>query len=149
MHIDDIFQHTFKAIGQQLGLRVRMVDGHLQIKDLIATICIVEAEKTAVILSELYPQYVWLAAGGLFELQPQKFLSLRHHKVVLFPDTDSDCKAYTIWYNTAQQVMQSFFWPRSNVIYVSDFLERDATAEQKERKIDLVDFIIESRSKST
>ena len=35
MHIDDIFQHTFKAIGQQLGLRVRMVDGHLQIKDLM------------------------------------------------------------------------------------------------------------------
>ena len=45
--------------------------------------------------------------------------------------------------------MQSFFWPRSNVIHVSDFLERHATAEQKERKIDLVDFIIESRSKST
>lgn len=265
MHIDDIFQHTFKAVGQRLGLSIRMVDGHLQIKDLMrhpiwvswlsakssfcraveqcgllthrqmvhaalryrlgrskddaviywqidqlgqihdgklmwygpdchrikgknatwamyllkdyfkipqdtfqathvffglhllsssisqdtATVCIVEAEKTAVILSELYPQYIWLAAGGLFELQPQKFLSLKHYKVVLFPDTDSDCKAYTIWYNTAQQVMQSFFWPRSNVIHVSDFLERHATAEQKERKIDLVDFIIESRSKST
>lgn len=37
------------------------------------TVCIVEAEKSAVILSELYPQYIWLAAGGLSELQPQKF----------------------------------------------------------------------------
>ena len=264
MHINDIFQNTFKAIGQQLGLRVRMVDGHLQIKDLMhhpmwvrplsakssfcravvqcgiltqrqmvhaawryrlgrskddaviywqidqlgqvhdgklmwygpdchrikgkkatwamyllknyfnipqetfqathvffglhllshptpgpVTVCIVEAEKTAIILSELYPQHIWLAAGGLFELQPQKFIALKHYKVVLFPDTDSDCKGYTIWYNTAQQVMQSFLWPKSNVIHVSDFLERHATAEQKERKIDLVDFIIESRSKST
>ena len=138
-------QETFQATHVFFGLHLlsSSVTHHT------ATICIVEAEKTAVILSELYPQHVWLAAGGLFELQPQKFLSLRHHKVVLFPDTDSDCKAYTIWYNTAQQVMQSFFWPRSNVIYVSDFLERYATAEQKERKIDLVDFIIESRSKST
>ena len=31
-------------------------------------VAIVEAEKTAVILSEHYPQYIWLAAGGLYEL---------------------------------------------------------------------------------
>ena len=109
------------------------------------TVCIVEAEKSAVILSELYPQYTWLAAGGLFELQPQKFWSLRSHKVILFPDTDPDLQAFTTWYDVAQQVMRSFYWPRGNPIHVSDFLERHATPEQKRRKIDLVDYILDNK----
>ena len=107
------------------------------------TVCIVEAEKSAVILSELYPQYIWLAAGGMNELQPYKFQPLKRYKVILFPDTDPHLTAYTNWYNAAQQVMRSFFWPRDNPIYVSDFLERCASAEQKARKIDLVDFLAE------
>lgn len=108
-----------------------------------STVRIVEAEKSAVILSELYPQYIWLAAGGVSELQVAKFLPLRRHKVVLFPDTDPDCTAYTKWYDVAQQVMRSFFWPKSNPIRVSDYLELHATPSQKSRKIDLVDFILE------
>ena len=106
-------------------------------------ICLVEAEKSAVILSELYPQYIWLAAGGLFELQVTKFLPLRHFRVILFPDTDPDGRAFREWYNVAQQVMQSFFWPRHNIIRVSPILELRATEEQKSRKIDLVDFLSE------
>ena len=105
---------------------------------------VVEAEKTAVIMSELCPQYIWLAAGGLWALQPDLFRPLRGRKVILFPDTDPDLRAYTLWYNTAQQVMKSFLWPRHNKIIVSDFLERNASAEQKQRKIDLVDYILES-----
>ena len=107
-------------------------------------VCIVEAEKSAVILSELYPQYVWLAAGGLFELQPPKFWALQHCQIILLPDTDEELRAYTEWYDVAQQVMQSFLWPKQNRIYVSDFLERHASADQKRRKIDLVDYIQES-----
>ena len=106
-------------------------------------VCIVEAEKSAVILSERYPQYIWLAAGGLGEVQVSKFLPLRHYKVVLFPDTDPDCIAYTRWYNAAQQVMHSFFWPKNNPIRVSDYLELHASPSQKSRKIDLVDYILE------
>lgn len=108
------------------------------------TVCVVEAEKSAVILSELYPQYIWLAAGGLFELQLQKFYALMSYKVVLLPDTDPEHKAYMLWYETAQKVSKSFLWPRNNPIYVSDFLERHATADQKRRKIDLVDYYFET-----
>ena len=53
-------------------------------------------------------------------------------------------QAYTQWYDVAQQVMHSFLWPKQNRIYVSDFLERHASADQKRRKIDLVDYIQES-----
>ena len=106
-------------------------------------VCVVEAEKSAVILSELYPQYIWLAAGGMHEVQVNKFLPLRYYKVILFPDTDPDGTAFRCWYDAAQQVMRSFFWPRHNHIRVSPILELHATVSQKQRKIDLVDFLFE------
>ena len=130
----DAFQSTHVFFGTHL---LRVVSG---------TVCLVEAEKSAIILSELYPQYIWLAAGGLFELQLQKFYALMRYKVILLPDTDPDSKAYTLWYETAQKVSKSFLWPRNNPIYVSDFLERHATPDQKRRKIDLVDFILENKN---
>ena len=104
-------------------------------------IAIVESEKSAFILSELYPEYIWLASGGLGEVQPDKFRPLRGHRVILFPDTDSDSIAYKRWYDAAQLVMHQPFWEESPPIRVSPILEMHATEEQKRRKIDLVDFL--------
>ena len=76
--------------GKQEGDIVRhcLFGLHL-LKDLdLQPVAVVEAEKTAVILSAYYPQYVWLATGGLFEVQPEKFRPLKGRKVILFPDTD-------------------------------------------------------------
>ena len=109
-------------------------------------IAVVEAEKTAVILSERYPEYVWLAAGGLGEVQVDKFRPLRGHKVILFPDTDPEGIAYKRWYEAAQLVMQQPFWEGSPPIRVSAVLEQHASAEQKARKIDLVDFLLDRRT---
>jgi len=102
-------------------------------------IAVVEAEKTAVIMSEVYPQYVWMAAGGLSALSAEKLRPLRDHKVVLFPDTDPDGTTYACWKAIAGEASRSFLSP----IYVSPLLERHATPEQKEAKIDLVDFLFE------
>lgn len=107
------------------------------------TVCVVEAEKTAFILSERYPQYVWLAAGGLGEVQVDKFRPLRGRRVILFPDTDPEGMAYRRWYEAAQMVMQQPFWEDSPPIRVSTVLEQHASAEQKARKIDLVDFLFD------
>jgi hypothetical protein len=109
-------------------------------------ICVVEAEKTAFILSERYPQYVWLAAGGLGEVQVDKFRPLRGRRVILFPDTDPEGMAYRRWYEAAQMVMQQPFWEDSPPIRVSTVLEQHASAEQKARKIDLVDFLFDRRT---
>lgn len=106
-------------------------------------VAIVEAEKTAVILSEYYPQYIWLAAGGLGELQVNKFRPLRGRKVVLFPDTDPDGKTFANWHQRAQEVMAEPFWEDSPPIRVSPVLELHATPEQKQRKIDLIDFLFD------
>ena len=100
-------------------------------------IAVVEAEKTAVIMSAHYPQYLWLAAGGLTELTAQKLFPLRHHRIVLFPDTDPDQTAYKRWYTIAQEARRLYDLD----IHVSSLLERRATAAQKQAKIDLVDFL--------
>ena len=105
------------------------------------SVCVVEAEKTAVIMSELYPQYVWLAAGGLGEVQAEKFRPLRGHKVILFPDTDPDGIAFKRWSDAATLVMNQVFWEDSPPIRVSPLLETHATPEQKAAKIDLIDFL--------
>ena len=107
----------------------------------LSPIAIVEAEKTAVILSARYPQYIWLAAGGLGEVQPDKFRPLRGRHIIMFPDTDPDGIAFKRWSDAANLVMQQLFWEDSPPIRVSPILEQQATSEQKQRKIDLVDFL--------
>ena len=108
-------------------------------------VAIVEAEKTAVILSEHYPQYIWLATGGQGELQPDKLRPLRGRKVVLFPDTDPDGKTFRSWSDIAREVMDSVFWEGSPPIRVSPILEQHASPTQKAAKIDLVDFLLDAR----
>lgn len=111
-----------------------------------SSVALVEAEKSAFILSELYPEYIWLAAGGLGGVQPEKFRPLKGHKVIMFPDTDPDGTAFKQWSEAAKEVMQSIFWEDSPPIRVSPILELNATPEQKQRKIDLVDFLFEGQA---
>ena len=109
-------------------------------------VAIVEAEKTAFILSERCPRYIWLAAGGMGEVQPHKFRPLRGRRIVMFPDTDPDGTAFNQWTKAAETVMAAPFWEGSPPIRVSPLLELRATAEQKQRKIDLVDYLFENES---
>lgn len=106
-----------------------------------ADVAVVESEKSAVILSEWAPEFVWLATGGLGNVQPEMFRPLRGHRVTLFPDTDPDGTTFRRWYEAAQRVMQQPFWEDSPPIRVSPLLEQKATEEEKGRKIDLVDFL--------
>ena len=103
-------------------------------------VAVVEAEKTAVIMSELYPQYLWLAAGGLNELTASKLFALKGHKIILFPDTDEDHKAYTTWYKVSKEAE----FMLGQRIHLSPLLEQNATPDQKRRKIDIVDYYFES-----
>ena len=104
-------------------------------------VAVVESEKTAVIMSELYRDYLWVAAGGLYELTKEKLFMLRGRKVVLFPDTDPEGEAFKRWYNVARKAE----WLLGQRIFVSPLLEQHATAEQKLRKIDILDFYFSLR----
>lgn len=103
------------------------------------TVAVVEAEKTAVIMSERFPEYLWLATGGLNELSPVKLFPLRGRKVILFPDTDPEGAAFRLWYDLAQKAANLLGQP----VTVSTLLEEHATQQQKAAKIDLVDFMFE------
>ena len=101
-------------------------------------VCIVESEKTAVILSELFPDYTWLSCGGLQMFKPELLAPLVNHKVVIFPDTDETGETFKAWSDKAQQATK--LYPFQYPLRVSSILERHATPEQKARKIDLVDY---------
>lgn len=130
--------------GQPLTTSPLPEEGMGEAGQLSPIIAIVEAEKSAFILSELYPQYIWMASGGLGEVQPDKFHPLRGRNVVMFPDTDPDGIAFRRWSEAADLVMHQLFWEDSPPIRVSPLLEQHATAEQKQRKIDIVDFLFET-----
>ena len=104
-------------------------------------VAVVEAEKTAVILSAHFPEYLWLAAGGLFELTADKLFPLRSHPIVLFPDTDPEGRAYARWYDVAREARHCY----GCRITVSSLLERRATTAQKAAKIDLADLLFENK----
>lgn len=101
------------------------------------TIAVVEAEKTAVIMSEVKPEYIWLATGGKTELNVAKLRPLEGRRIILFPDTDKDGQTYRDWYDVAEAASDVFGHP----VTVSTLLEQRATPAQKAAKIDLVDLL--------
>ena len=101
------------------------------------TVCIVEAEKTAVICSQKFKDCIWMAAGGLEQLSLDKLRPLVGRQVIIYPDTDPEGEAFRKWYEITWRAMSEL----EMEIAICDVLEKNATPEQKEAKIDLVDFI--------
>lgn len=110
-----------------------------------AIVAVVESEKTAVICSQLVPMQqgvpvCWMACGGLSFLNVNLLRPLKGRKVMVFPDTDLDGYAYTRWLEVCNDAATQFGQPFT----VSNLLELHATADQKQRKIDIADFLLEA-----
>ena len=104
-------------------------------------VAIVESEKTAVIMSEKFTDFVWLSCGGMQMLKPELLAPLLQYRIIIFPDADPEGEAYKQWtdiVNEAQRLYR-FRYP----IRLSPLLEQKATQDQKKRKIDIVDFLFE------
>ena len=119
------------------GLHLLMEDVRWKMDEV--KVAVVEAEKTAVIMSEVKPEYIWLATGGKTELNVAKLRPLEGHRIILFPDTDADGQTYRDWYDVAEAASDVFGHP----VTVSSILEQRATPAQKAAKIDLVDLIFQ------
>jgi hypothetical protein len=73
-------------------------------------------------------------------LTPDLLLPLRGHRVTIYPRTDPTMSTYIFFLEYAQQVRS-----RYNIeLSIDSTLEYNATVEQKERCIDILNFIIES-----
>ena len=105
------------------------------------TVCVVESEKTAVIMSALKPSCLWLATGGKTELNVAKLRPLKGRRVMLFPDTDESGDTYRQWYDVAEAAADVL----GQSITVSTLLEQHATPEQKAAKIDIADLLLPSQ----
>jgi len=105
-------------------------------------VAVVESEKTAVIMSAIRPEYVWMATGGKTELSVAKLKPLENRRVILFPDTDPDGQTYREWFDVAVAAADVFGHPVS----VSSLLEQQATARQKAAKIDVADLLFPDKN---
>ena len=97
-------------------------------------IAIVEAPKTAIIASMFYPEYLWLACGGLGYLTANRIEVLKNRDVYLFADNSINDIAFNQWNNKAIE----FGFTCVNI------LEQIATDENKSKGYDLADYILEN-----
>jgi len=93
----------------------------------------VESEKTAIICSVFYPNYIWLATGGINNLKKENFNSLKNRTIVLFPDLG----AFEKWTDKAKEISKICN------IKVSDILERNTTGTEKQNGFDLADYLLQ------
>jgi hypothetical protein len=92
-------------------------------------IAIVESEKTAIIASLFFPEYLWMASGGASGLTIKAITAIKDKNITLFPDTGK----YKEWCDRANKLSQLTTSP----INVSNILEQFS-----ETNLDLADFLI-------
>ena len=113
---------------------------HLASDDEQSPIAIVESERSAVILSELLPKQLWMATVYPCNFNLLSLAPLQGRRVILYPRTDPAMEHYLAWLEIADQARRKYQLD----ITVRNFLEEQATDSQKEREIDLWDYIRES-----
>jgi hypothetical protein len=98
---------------------------------------IVESEKTAIIAAGFMPEYVWLAAGSLEGLTPDKCRILHGREVMLFPDAD----AYPKWEEKMRKLQIKM---PSTRFGISNYL-KDVPEADRLKGMDLADWLPASK----
>lgn len=77
------------------------------------TICIVESEKTAIIMSIMLPNFLWLATGSKTSFKEKMLQPVKEFKVIAYPDKTE----YTNWNETTKHLNKLGFQIRcSNLL---------------------------------
>ena len=105
-------------------------------------VCVVESEQSAVVLSELFPESIWMAYVSIAFLSVERFAPLQGHPVTIYPCTDASFTTFPFFEDLAASVRKRY----GMHVTVASILEDYATDEQKERGIDILDFIMEQSS---
>lgn len=96
-------------------------------------VALVESEKTAIIASEFFQNYIWIASGGKSGCFNSRMHILKGRNVVLYPDL----KATNEWQVKAEQMRRIGI-----SVEVSTYLEDVATEEERAAGLDIADYII-------
>ena len=108
-------------------------------------VCIVEKERTAVILSEVYPRCLWMATVYPLNFRVDQLEPLRGRRLTLYPPTDPTADNFIHWLELSDQARRLYHLD----ISVSTQLEDHANQQQKQHNIDLLDFLLDSSQQST
>ena len=92
------------------------------------------------VLSELFPESIWMAYATTGQLTPDLFAPLEGQTVILYPRTDPTLSTYLFFRDLVDQTLRFYDLDLS----VDRTLEDYATEDQKEREIDLIDFLLEN-----
>ena len=84
-----------------------------------------------------------MATGSQYNMQQERFNAVKDNNVILFPDTDDNSEAFNQWSKRDEEMNQKGWH-----IQVSDYLEKIATPEQRSKKVDIADLIIDSLSEN-
>ena len=114
---------------------------HTDLTDLSKTVCVVESEVSAVILSELFPESLWMAYATPTHFTPELFAPLQGYSVIIYPHTDPVGDYYLASLELANQVRRLY----NLDITVDSTLEDYASSSQKSREIDLIDFLFDDQ----
>lgn len=96
-------------------------------------VCIVESEKTAILMTAILPDYIWLATGGLKNLNPEICAVLKKREIRLYPDLG----CFSHWSKAADEMRMAGF-----NVQVSDLLESKAGNADRLAGFDLADYFI-------
>jgi len=107
-------------------------------------ICVVESEASAVVLSELFPDSIWMAYCTVPHLDIDLFEPLQGRTVTIYPCTDP-CMSNLLFF---EELCESICKHYDITLSVDRTLEDHATDDQKSRNIDLLDYLRESLSHS-
>ena len=103
-------------------------------------IAIVESEASAIVLSELFPERIWLAYATLGHVLPELLAPLEGRTVTIYPSTDPSMNTYMFFRDYANTVKSLY----NLDLTIDETLEDHASDDQKERCIDLLDFLLDS-----
>lgn len=108
-------------------------------------VAVVESEASAVVLSEIFPESIWMAYATIQHLTPALFAPLEGRTVTIYPRTDPTLSNYLFFEDLAVLVRKDY----DIDLTVDSTLEDHASPSQKERCIDILEFLQDSLSDST
>jgi hypothetical protein len=124
-------------IKKDFNLMQIFFGAHLLPKHPNKPVAIVESEKSAILGSLCFPEFVWLAIGSKQSLKVEKIKRLGNRQIILYPDADG----FEAWQAVATDAQ------RQGVnVKVSSLIENQATAEQKANGFDLADYLLSQQT---
>lgn len=123
--------HSLLGIEKRFYPEWRFFGEHLLI-DKRKPVAIVEAEKTAIIASTYFPEFIWLATGMKATLKLKYAWCLKDRNVTLFPDLG----AFDDWEQKANELSKIC------TVSISDLLELKSDESDKEKGLDLADYLV-------